>query len=158
MTASGAGGTDPRDRIRVLGALAGLGATGLARAQAPEPAPADATWKVVMQISDSLKQAYEGLINVQNVLQIAPRVQFTVVGYGDAIRFLLNGTKAPDGALFSGIIGNLANQGVEFKACSNTLSFMKIPVTEVVLEASLIPVGVYELVRLQAAGWFYIKP
>ena len=154
---------NPRDRIRLLGAgLAGLGAAPLAAAQSQGPVNdkpiSSEPWKVVMQISVDLEQAYEGLINIQNVLQLDPRMQFIVVGYGKAIHFLLDGTKAPTGAAFSGIIGGLANQGVQFKACKNTLDFLKIPTDRVVLEATLVPAGVYEIIRLQSKGWYYLKP
>ena len=149
-----------RDRLKLLG----VGLTGLGAAHAQGLGPvagrpiSSEPWKVVMQLSDSLEQAYEGLVNIQNVLQLDPKLKFTVVGYSRAIRFLLNGTKTPTGALFSGMIGDLANQGVEFKACRNTLTFLKIPTSDVVLEATLVPDGVYELVRLQSLGWYYIKP
>lgn len=154
---------NPRDRLKILGAgLAGLGTATLAQAQSQGPVAAkpvsNEPWKVVMQISDSLEQAYEGLINIQNVLQLDPNMKFVVVGYGKAIRFLLNGTKTPQGALFSGMIGDLANQGVQFKACNNTLTFLKIPQDRLVLEATIVPAGVYELVKLQSEGWYYIKP
>ncbi len=154
---------NPRDRIRLLGAgLAGLGAAPAALAQGQTTAPlkpiSSQPWKVVLQISVDLQQAYEGLINVQNVLQLDPRMQFVVVGYGKAIHFLLNGAKAPTGAAFSGMIGALANQGVQFKACLNTMHFLKIPTSELVLEASTVPAGVYEIIRLQSEGWYYLKP
>ncbi len=149
-----------RDRLKLLGAsLAGIG---VAHAQGLGPVAgkpiSSEPWKIAMQLSDGLEQAYEGLVNIQNVLQLDPKLKFTVVGYSRAIRFLLNGTKTPTGALFSGMIGDLANQGVEFKACRNTLTFLKIPTSDVVLEATLVPAGVYELVRLQSLGWYYIKP
>ena len=154
---------NPRDRIRLLGAgLAGLGAAPAALAQSQGPVSSkpisSQPWKVVMQISVDLEHAYEGLINIQNVLQLDPRMQFVVVGYGKAIRFLLNGARTPTGAAFSGMIGGLANQGVQFKACQNTMTFLKIPASELVLEATTVPAGVYEIIRLQAEGWHYIKP
>jgi intracellular sulfur oxidation DsrE/DsrF family protein len=154
---------NPRDRIKLLGAgLAGLGVAGMAHAQNQGPVAAQPIstepWKVAMQLSDSLEQAYEGLINIQNVLQLDPKMRFAVVGYGKAIYFLLTGTKTPQGALFEGLIGDLANQGVLFKACNNTLTFMKISKDRLVLEATIVPAGVYELVKLQSEGWYYIKP
>ncbi len=152
-----------RDRIKILGAgLAGLGTASRADAQSQGPVAAkpisSEPWKVAMQISDSLEQAYEGLINVQNVLELDPKMRFIVVGYGKAIGFLLNGAKTPQGALFEGLIGDLANQGVQFKACNNTLTYLKIPTDRLVLEATVVPAGVYELVKLQSEGWYYIKP
>ena len=154
---------NPRDRLKLLGAgLAGLGVTGRAQAQSQGPVTAKAIsnepWKVAMQMSDSLEQAYEGLINIQNVLQLDPKMRFIVVGYGKAIYFLLNGTKTPQGALFEGLIGDLANQGVQFRACNNTMTFLNIPKERLVLEATIVPAGVYELVKLQSEGWYYIKP
>ncbi len=150
---------NPRDRIRLLGAgLAGAGVAPTALAQAATKPISSAPWKVVMQISVDLQQAYEGLINIQNVLKLDPDMKFTVVGYGKAIRFLLSGARAPTGAAFSGIIGGLANQGVEFKACQNTLDFLKIPASKLVLAAGTVPAGVYEIIRLQSQGWYYLKP
>ena len=154
---------NPRDRIKMLGVgLAGLGGVSIAQAQSQGHVPAtpisNQPWMVVMQISDSIEQAYEGLINIQNVLELDPKMQFVVVGYGKAIHFLLNGTKTPQGALFSGLIGSLANKGVQFKACQNTLTFSKIPLSRVTLEATLVPAGVYEIVKLQSEGYYYIKP
>jgi intracellular sulfur oxidation DsrE/DsrF family protein len=155
---------NPRDRLKLLGiGLVGLGAAPLAAAaesQGPVPAQqiSSAPWKVAMQISDSLEQAYEGLINIQNVLELDPKMQFAVIGYGRAIDFLFEGAKTPQGALFSGMIGDLANRGVQFKACRNTLTFLKIPESRLVLEATVVPAGVYELIRLQSEGWYYIKP
>ncbi len=154
---------NPRDRIRLLGAgLAGLGAAPALATPSQGPVPASPIsrqpWKVVMQISVDLEQAYEGLVNIQNVLQLDPRMQFVVVGYGKAIRFLLQGTRTPTGAAFSGMVGGLASQGVQFKACQNTLSFLKIPASELLLEATTVPAGVYEIIRLQAEGWHYLKP
>lgn len=66
---------NPRDRIKLLGAgLAGLGVAGMAQAQNQGPVAAQPIstepWKVAMQLSDGLEQAYEGLINIQNVLQL----------------------------------------------------------------------------------------
>ena len=154
---------NPRDRIKILAAgLAGLGAATAAQAENQGLVPAqpisNQPWKVVMQISDSLKQAYEGLINIQNVLELDPQMKFVVVGYGDAIEFLLEGAKTPQGALFSGMIGNLANLGVQFRACNNTLTFMNIPLSKLALEATVVPAGVYEIVKLQSEGYYYVKP
>ncbi|OIQ85978.1 DsrE/DsrF-like family protein [mine drainage metagenome] len=154
---------NPRDRIKILAAgLAGLGTATAARAENQGLVPAqpisNQPWKVVMQISDSLKQAYEGLINIQNVLELDPQMKFVVVGYGDAIEFLLEGAKTPQGALFSGMIGNLANLGVQFRACNNTLTFMNIPLSKLALEATVVPAGVYEIVKLQSEGYYYVKP
>ena len=85
-------------------------------------------------------------------------MKFVVVGYGDAIEFLLEGAKTPQGALFSGMIGNLANLGVQFRACNNTLTFMNIPLSKLALEATVVPAGVYEIVKLQSEGYYYVKP
>ena len=148
---------NPRDRLKLLGA--GLvGAAALSARADSAGSPAGSHWQVVVQISDSLDQAHEGLVNIQNVLAIDPGIKFIVVGYGKAIGFLRNGTQTPTGALFSGLIGDLANLGVEFRACKNTLDFLHIPASDLVLEASLVQAGAYEIIRLQTLGWHYLKP
>ena len=38
------------------------------------------------------------------------------------------------------------------------LTFLRIPKKRVVLEATFVQTGVYELVKLQSEGWYHIKP
>jgi intracellular sulfur oxidation DsrE/DsrF family protein len=60
---------------------------------------------------------------------------------------------------FSGAIADLANQGVEFRVCNNTLTARKIDPSRVAMEASVVPSGVAEVARLQAReGFVYLRP
>ena len=133
-------------------AAAGLGLAPVAEGATATPV------RVVYHVTQGLPQASRCLGNVRNHLAADPGVKIVVVGNGAGIDFMLEGAVDGNGAAYAGNIGDLANQGVVFKACQNTLTFMKIPSSDVVLEATLVRAGVYEVVRLQAQGWFYIKP
>ena len=64
-----------------------------------------------------------------------------------------------NGQPFAGIVAGLANKGVEFKVCNNTLVGRKIDPGKVHMQASIVPSGVAELARLQWEERFvYVKP
>lgn len=55
-------------------------------------------------------------------------------------------------------IHHLADQGVKFAVCANSLNHLKISPDDLVPEAEIVPAGVSELVKKQNAGWAYIRP
>lgn len=55
-------------------------------------------------------------------------------------------------------IQDLADKGVRFLICNNTLSHMKIDRSELVAACEVVPAGIVELVRLQQEGFAYVKP
>jgi hypothetical protein len=60
---------------------------------------------------------------------------------------------------FAGAIADLANHGVEFRVCNNTLQSRKIDAGKVAMEATIVPSGVAEVARLQAREHFvYLRP
>ena len=67
----------------------------------------------------------------------------------------VNAQKQP----FTGSISDLANKGVEFRVCNNTLVSRNIPADKVAMEAKIVPSGVAEVARLQAKeGFVYLHP
>jgi uncharacterized protein len=81
-----------------------------------------------------------------------------VVAYGPGLMMYVKG-KSPVADRIS-VIG-LADPGVTFSACGNTLKGMEkklgttIPLVD---EAKVVPAGVVRLVELQEQGYSYIKP
>ena len=72
---------------------------------------------------------------------------------------LLEGALDAQGRPFAGAIGELANRGVQFRVCNNTLVARGIAKEKVVLEAGVVPSGVAEVARLQAReGYAYLRP
>lgn len=52
----------------------------------------------------------------------------------------------------------LADKGVQFKACNNSLKAQALEAEDLLTAVSIVPVGVTELVIRQQAGYAYIKP
>ncbi len=55
-------------------------------------------------------------------------------------------------------VSQLAAQSVQFKACAHALQHSGITQSELLDFVEVVPSGVGELVRKQAAGWLYIRP
>lgn len=55
-------------------------------------------------------------------------------------------------------VKELAEQGVKFKLCQNSLNSLGIAVDSLPVYVNVVPVGVLELIEKQADGFAYIKP
>lgn len=131
----------------------GLGTAVIPPAQAAEPV------KVVYHLSEGIDQASRALGNIRNHLRAAPDDQIVVVAHGEGIRFLLQDAQQRSGKPFDMAVAALAEQGVAFKVCNNTLTAHNVPVERLLPQASLVPSGVAEIARLQAReGFVYLRP
>ena len=120
---------------------------------------ADDVIKTVYHMSEGIPQASRGLNNIRNHLAADPKAKIVVVTHGLGIDFLLQGATNQMEQPFAGAIADLANKGVEFRVCNNTLVSRKIDPTKVALEASVVPSGVAEVAKLQAReGFVYLRP
>lgn len=128
------------------------------QAQAAAVADADVI-KTVYHMSEGIAQATRGLNNIRNHLAADPKAKIMVVAHGAGIDFLLQGATNQNNQSFAGSIADLANQGVEFRVCKNTLTSRNIDPNKVVMEATVVPSGVVEVARLQAReGFVYLHP
>ena len=94
-----------------------------------------------------------------NHLNADPKARIVVVTHGPGIDFLLQDAKDSRGREFSSPVSDLAGRGVEFRVCNNTLETRSIPASKLLFEAKIVPSGVAEVARLQAAeGYVYLKP
>ncbi|MCX7742533.1 MAG: DsrE family protein [Tepidimonas sp.] len=115
--------------------------------------------KVVYHLSEGIPQATRAIGNIRNHLNADPSAKIVVVTHGLGIDFLLEGAVNQQDQPFAGAIGELANRGVEFRVCNNTLVARKIDASKVVPEAKVVPSGVAEVARLQAReGYVYLRP
>ena len=115
--------------------------------------------KVVYHLSEGIPQASRAIGNIRNHLAADPTAKIVVVTHGLGIDFLLDGATNQQDQPFAGSISDLANKGVEFRVCNNTLVARKIPSDKVVMEAKIVPSGVAEVARLQAKeGYVYLRP
>ena len=115
--------------------------------------------KVVYHITTGVNTIAAALSNIQNHLEADPKVKIVVVANGPGIDFLLTDAQDAKGRQFSGTVGDLAGQGVEFRVCNNTLLSQNIDPGKLLMEATVVASGVAEAARLQAKERFvYIKP
>ncbi len=129
--------------------LLGLWVSGLALAQI----------KVVYHLSEGIPQASRAIGNIRNHLNADPTAKIVVVAHGLGIDFLLDGATNQLDQPFAGGVSDLANKGVEFRVCNNTLVSRKIAADRVVMDAKVVPSGVAEVAKLQAKeGYVYLRP
>ncbi|MFS8976588.1 DsrE family protein [Cupriavidus necator] len=145
--------------IRASAALAAIGLSAKAAAQAAPAAGKGGRIKVVYQLSEGIDQAVRAMGNLRNHLNGAPGTKIVVVAFGYGVDFLVEGAKDARGNTFDGPVGALASAGVEFRVCRNTLTARKIAESSLLMEAKVVQAGVVEIARLQAEeGYAYIKP
>jgi intracellular sulfur oxidation DsrE/DsrF family protein len=114
--------------------------------------------KVVYHISNS-DVATGALNNIRNHLNASPSAKIVVVTHGPGIDFLLDGAKNANGNPYDIPVQELADRGVEFRVCKNTLDARKLDKSKLLPEAKIVPSGVAEVARLQAEeGFVYLKP
>lgn len=115
--------------------------------------------KAVYHITTGIDTAATALNNVQNHLNADPKAKIVVVTNGPGIDFLLQDAKDSQGREFSSLVSTLAERGVEFRVCNNTLTVRKIDPNRLLMETRIVPSGVAEAAKLQALeGYSYIKP
>ena len=115
--------------------------------------------KVVYHLSEGIPQASRAIGNIRNHLAADPKVKIVVVAHGLGIDFLLDGAVNQMDQAFAGGVSDLANKGVEFRVCNNTLVARKISTDKLLMEAKVVPAGVAEVATLQAKqGFVYLRP
>lgn len=120
---------------------------------------ADDQVKVVYHLMEGIDQASRAMSNIRNHLRADPEAKIVVVANGDGIRFLLAGAKERSGKPFDEAVAALAEKGVEFRVCGNTLAAHNVPVSQLLPQAKLVQSGVAEVARLQAKeGFVYLRP
>ena len=113
--------------------------------------------KVVFQINQAADAATI-LGFVANYLNFEPGAEVAVVGYAGGVDFMLKGAKDAGGKPFSNRLQALADKGVRFKVCGNTLKSRKLTADAVAPQATVVPGAVNEIIRLQTReGYTYFR-
>lgn len=108
---------------------------------------------VVIQVSDNDPAKWNLALNVVKNLQAAMKgVNTEIVAFGPGINMLK----------FDSEVGNRLEQakkdGVEIKACQNTMKAQKLTEKDMHPSAGYVPAGVVEIVQKQKQGWGYVRP
>ena len=148
--------------ILALAAVVGLG---LSTAQAGTANNGYDKQKVVYHIND-IHKATGALRNVKNHLNALgdKNVEIIVVTHSSGAFALVDGAMGKKNKKtgkvynFSDTIAGLANRGVKFQICANTIRGKKINKNKINEHAEIIPSGVAQVAHLQQKGYLYVKP
>lgn len=115
--------------------------------------------KVVYHIND-VNKAKAALRNVKNHLNALgdENVEIVVVTHSSGAFTLVDGAKDAKGNTFSDAVASLANRGVKFEICANTIRGKKINKNKINQNAQIVPSGVAQIAHLEQMGYEYIKP
>lgn len=110
---------------------------------------------VIMQINDDDPAHWrQALGTVRNLITEvgADHVQIEIVVNGPGVQMLR----------FDSVVGpqlsELTRDGVQLRACGNTLAAHKLRPGDLHASVEVVPSGVVEILKRQKEGWVYIKP
>jgi len=113
-------------------------------------------YRVLFHIDEgSISRANMVLHNIQNLMDDLGEgnVEVALVANGEGVKALL---RSPN--VHKRQISKLAEHGVQFLACRNSLRFMGLDEDDMLDPVVIVPAGVSELAKKQADGWAYIRP
>lgn len=120
--------------------------------------------KVVYHVND-VHTAKGALRNVKNHLNALgdENIEVIVVTHGSGAFAMVDGAmgkkdKKGNVYTFNDEIATLANRGVKFNICANTIRGKKIPKEKINEHAEVVPSGVAHVAHLQQKGYLYVKP
>ena len=120
--------------------------------------------KVVYHVDD-IAMAGAAFRNIKNHLNALgdENADIIVVTHSSGAFALVDGAmgkKDKDGKPynFSDQIAALADRGVKFEICANTIRGKKIPKDKINLHAEVVPSGVAQIAALEQKGYVYIRP
>lgn len=122
-------------------------------------ASAPAKQKVVYHVNDidRAKAAFRNITNHLNAVGDSG-AEIVVVTHSSGGLAMVDGETDAKGNTFDSLIQALANRGVRFQLCNNTIEGLKIDRNAINLNAEIVPSGVAQLAQLQQEGYVYIKP
>jgi intracellular sulfur oxidation DsrE/DsrF family protein len=132
--------------------LASLINMGEAFAGKPSATPA---YRVVFAVTENdphvWAEVFGNFRNIQRAL--GPRnVAIEMVVYGDAIAMLRDDSLVPNK------VEEALEEGVKIVACENTMKAQNISRDTMLPNIAYVEAGIVELIKLQAAGWAYVRP
>jgi uncharacterized protein len=124
-------------------------------ASAADPTATAGKHRVVFQVTDEGEEHWEAVLgNVEHLREaFGPgRTEVEVVGHGKGLGMLLATNRS-----LADRMQKLADDGVVFAACENTMKKKHVTKDQLLPFATTVDSGVAEVVRKQEAGWSYIK-
>ncbi len=113
-------------------------------------------YRVVFHIDEgTITRANMVLHNIQNLIDDLGQdeVEVALVANGEGVKAFLRMAN-----VHKRQIGRLADQGVEFLVCNNSLRFLGLEKDDMLEPVTVVPAGVSVLTKRQSEGWAYIRP
>ncbi len=130
--------------------LSGTGAAYAAKARVV-PTYYSVVFSVTVDDQHIWNEVFGNFRNIQRAM--GPRnVSIEVVVYGDGIAMLR------DDSLVANKVEEALKDGVKIVACENTMKAQNISRDTMLPNIGYVEAGIVELIKLQAAGWAYIRP
>jgi intracellular sulfur oxidation DsrE/DsrF family protein len=135
-----------------LAALAALPLTAM-NAQTEKPT-ADKTHRIVFEVTMEGPEQWTAVLNnVENVrTALGAETEIEVIAHGKGLGML-----AVKNNTLTDRMKKLADDGVVFAACENTMKKKNVSKDDLLPLATTVDSGVAEVVRKQEAGWSYVK-
>lgn len=111
--------------------------------------------RLVIQVSDKDPQKWNLALNVAGNVQKelgADNVEVALVAFGPGIEMLTADSEV------AGRLGEAINRGLAVEACSNSMRMFKINQEDLAKNVAVVPAGAVEIIKLQRAGWSYLRP
>ena len=118
-------------------------------------APATAPYRVVFAVTENDPHVWNEVFgNFRNIQRdLGPEnVAIEMVVYGDAISMLRDDSLVPNK------VEEALEEGVKIVACENTMKAQNISRDTMLPNIGYVRAGIVELIKLQAAGWAYVRP
>ncbi|NOX75305.1 MAG: hypothetical protein GXP17_01500 [Gammaproteobacteria bacterium] len=154
-------------RRRLLGGLAtGVGVMTLGTSQAAETEAEELRFpgdppdhKVVYQFNRADPADQKAILfSVGAMLRKwGDNIAIVVVGIGPGLHVLVKEPSRPVGQEISERVSSLAQYGIEFHACGNTMKSLKLDAKDMLPFAKIVEVGASDLMELQEQGYAYIS-
>lgn len=115
--------------------------------------------KVVYQLNKADEHYHNAvLFSVGAMLRkYGDNIDIVVVGIGPGIHVLAKNPERPVSATVKARISSLAQYGVKFHACGNTMKSLKWTNDNIIDAATVVEVGAADLMELQQKGYAYIS-
>jgi uncharacterized protein len=113
-------------------------------------------YHVVFHLDEPSKGRTDQVLrNIENLLNDLGKddVEVELVANGAGVKALVDGPES-----HAVQVQKLVDLGVNFVACSHSLSMLDINREALLKSVEVVPAGVSELVKKQAQGWAYIRP
>ena len=141
--------------ITMCGLFAGLLLSAVAVEGAGQKGKAESRHRVVIEVTREGTEQWVAALNyAENLRKVfgPANTEIELVGHNAGLKMML-----AKNAELSGRMKKLADDGVVFAACENSMRKMKLTKADLVPFATPVDSGVAEVVRKQEAGWSYLK-